>query len=154
MSEHRWFSFLNWSIVLQCCDSFCCTMKWISYMYTYIPPLWDPHPHSLSEMASRLSQSIKLSSLCYSRFPLAFCFIHGPVCMSVLVSQSIPPSPSPTVLFSACPVSTSMSLFLPCKQVYPHHFFRLHIYAIICNFFSLSGLLHSVWQPLGSSMFP
>ena len=48
--------------------------------------------------------------------------------------------------------STSVSQFLPCKPVQLHHFSRFHIYGLtydIC--FSLSDLLHSVWQSLDPS---
>ena len=45
--------------------------------------------------------------------------------------------------------STSVSLFLPCKAVHLYHFSRFHIYALIYDIcFSLSDLLHSVWQSL------
>ena len=51
-----------------------------------------PLPH-----LSRLSQSSRLGSLCYISFPLASYFTHDSVYMSILLSQLIPPSPSPTV---------------------------------------------------------
>ena len=47
--------------------------------------------------------------------------------------------------------STSVSLFLPCRKV-RYHFSRFCIYALIHDLcFSLSDLLHSVWQTLGPS---
>ena len=48
--------------------------------------------------------------------------------------------------------STSVSLFLPCKPVHLYHFSRFHIYVLINGIcFSLSQLLHSVWQSLDPS---
>ena len=48
--------------------------------------------------------------------------------------------------------STSVSQFLPCKPVHLYHFSRFHVYALIYDiYFSLSDLLHSVWQSLGPS---
>ena len=56
-------------------------------------------------------------------------------------------------LVCICLFSTSVSLFLPCKLVHLFHFSRFHIYALIYDIcFSLSDLLHSVWQSLGPSM--
>ena len=46
--------------LLTMCVSFCCTTKWISYMYTEIPS------HSPPLDSSRSSQSTELSSLCYT----------------------------------------------------------------------------------------
>ena len=88
----------------------------------------------------------------YSRFLLVIHFIHNSVYMSIPISQFIPPPPPPLhfpPLVSIRLFSTSVSLFLPCKTVHLYHFSRFHIYVLIYDIcFSLSDLLHSVWQSL------
>ena len=73
----------------------------------------------------------------YSSFLLLIYLTLGSVYMSVSLSQSILPSPSPAVpkgLFSM-----SLSPFLLCKQVHQYYFSRFHIYVLIYdNCFSLS----------------
>ena len=91
----------------------------------------------------------------YSRFLLVTYFIHISVHMSIPISQFIPPPPPSQFLplVSLHLFSTSVSLFLPCKPVHLYHFSRFHICALIYDIcFSLSDLLHSVWQSLGPSM--
>ena len=95
--------------------------------------------------------------LLYSRFLLVIYFIHISVHMSIPISQFISPrlsTPLPALasrlgVHYLC--SLYLSLFLPCKPVYLYHFSRFHIYALIYICFSLSDLLHSVWQSLGPS---
>ena len=61
-----------------------------------IPPLWVITEHQA-----------ELPAL-FSNFPLAICFTHGNVYISMLLSQFTPPSLSSIV-------SINLSLFLPCK---------------------------------------
>ena len=76
-----------WDITaFQCCVRFCCTLKWVSHMNTYIPSLLDLPPTSPSSHPSRASRSTELHSLC---FPLAVYFTHWCVC----VSHSLPTHP-------------------------------------------------------------
>ena len=89
----------------------------------------------------------------YSRFLLVMYFIHISVYMSLPLSQFIP-HPHFAPLASICLFSTSVSLFLPCKPVHLYHFSRFHISALIYDIcFSLSDLLHSVWQSLDPSTY-
>ena len=87
-------------------------------------------------------------------FLLVIYFIHITVCMSISITQFIPPPPPCHFprLVSICLFSTSVSLFLSCRSFHLYHFSRFHIYVLINDiWFSLSDLLHSVWQSLDPS---
>ena len=87
----------NWSIIaFWCFVSFCCTMKWMGYMYTYIrsllsllPPLPPVHEVITGHGAELL--------VIDSSLPPAVCFTRSD-CVSVLLSIFVSPSPlhSPT----------------------------------------------------------
>ena len=62
---------------------------------------------------SAVTEHQALFPVFYGNFPLAICFTHGSVYISMLLSQFVPPSFSPTVPISL--FSMSESLFLPCK---------------------------------------
>ena len=96
-----------------------------------------------------------LPVLC-SCFLLASYYTFGSIYKSMLLSHFVPAYPSP----SPCPQVHSLCLRLyscPVPRFFPTVFFpflfRFHIYVLtysIC--FSLSDLLHSVWQTLGPSI--
>ena len=89
--------------------------------YTYnpsplrLPP--SPTPPSLGHHRAPGSASCAICS-----FPLAICFTHGSMYMSMLLFQFIPPSSYPAV--SASLFSTSVPPLLPCKRVHQYHFSR------------------------------
>ena len=60
---------------------------------------------------------------------LVICFTLDSIFVSMLFSQNIPPSPSPTESKSL--FCTSVSLFLFCIQGYRYYLFKFHIYALV-----------------------
>ena len=102
----------------------------INQMWAYLRSL-PPNPHPISP--TRWSQSIRLSSLpSSSEVQLPFCFTYGNVYVSVLVSQSVLPSPSRTVHNSVLYVCIWIFAMQIGSSV---PFFRHPIYALICYLF-------------------
>ena len=138
------FMFTSWRLItLQYYSGFCHTLTWINHGFTcvphpYPPSRLPPHPIPLG------LPSAPAPSTCLMHQPgLAICFTLDSILASMLFSQDIPPSPSPTESQSL--FCTSVSLFLFCILGYCYHLFKFHIYALVyCIGLYLSGLLHSV----------
>ena len=94
---------------------------------------------------------LKLIHFLYSRSLLVIYFIHISVYMSIPISQFIPP---PDSFPPRCPYICLLHLCLYFCPVNPFicTIFLGSTYALIYDIcFSLSDLLHSVWQPLNPS---
>ena len=94
-----------WGTVdLQCCGSFCCTAKRVSYTNTNLHSCLDSVPiYAITEYWVEFP-------VLYGRFLLVIYFIYSGVSMSVPISQFIP---HPLVTMSL--FSTSVTLFLVCR---------------------------------------
>ena len=121
------FLFFNWWIIaIQGCIGFCIQHSaycWIShththiYMYVYVCSYilfllsLPPSSHILPLGCGLAQAGLPVP---HGSVPLVGCFTHGGACMSVLLSQSIPASPSPAVStspFSASKKHSLISLF-------------------------------------------
>ena len=100
-------------VALQCCVGFSRQQR--ESANTYIPSLLSLllTPRPSPSHTSQLSQSTGLSSVCYyiKQLPLAICFTHGSVYMSVQPPQLVPLPPSLSVSIAA-----SLSWFLPTSR--------------------------------------
>ena len=107
-------------------------------------PILNPNPLPSPSHSSGLSQcpGFECPISCI-KLALVICFTYGNMHASVLFSQIIPPSPSPTE--SKRLFYTSVSLLLSLIQGYHYHISKFHIYALVyCIGVFLSGLLHSI----------
>ena len=117
-SFFSFFLFLrNFSLGDNCFTMWCWFLPHniMNQLYVYIYPLppepsFHPTPHPTPLGHHRAPNWAPCAT---SSFSLAIWFTHSIICVSVLLSQLIPPSASPTVSTSS--FSKSASLFLSCK---------------------------------------
>ena len=81
-----------------------------------LSPSWIPLPPPTPSSPSRLSQSTVLSSLCHTANSHLLSILHMEMYVSVLFSQFVPPSPSPTVS-----TTNLFSVSLQCFLLSPHY---------------------------------
>ena len=119
--------YFNWRLItLQYCSGFCHTLTWISHACTCVP-----HPEPPSQLPPHPIPQGHPSAPALSTFPwiepgLTICSTYDNAHVSMLFSQIIPPSPSPTGSKSL--FFTSVSLLLSHTQGHRYHFSKFHIY--------------------------
>ena len=92
------FIFISWRLItLQYCSAFGHTLTWISHGFTCVPHPDPPPPTSLLSPSLWVFPVHQPWALVSCIQPgLVICFTLGNIHVSVLFSQIIPPSPSPT----------------------------------------------------------
>ena len=133
------FNFTWRLITLQCCGGFCHIFTWISHGCTCVP---HPDPPSPSQSSGSSQCTCPEHPVWCIEPELAIYFTYN-IYVSMLFSQIIPPSPSPTESRSL--FFTSVSLLLSLIQGHRYHLSKFHIYVLIyCIGVFLSDLLHPV----------
>ena len=107
-------NYFSWRLItLQYCGGFCHTLTWISHGCTCFPHPEPPFPHPSPSHPSGSSQSTSPKHPVSCIEPgLAIYFTYVNIRVSMLFSQIIPSSPSPTEPKSL--FFTSVSLLLSC----------------------------------------
>ena len=147
LGYYWFFKFIfNWKIIaLLCSVGFYHATMWISSKYTYYLLHSEPHFHPTAPYPSPLGchRAPGWTPWAIKQLSIVIYSTHGNACISVLLFQFVPPSPSLSVHTSL--FSTSAFLFLPLKEVHQGYFSRFHTYVLIYNIcFSLPELPHCV----------
>ena len=104
-----------------------------SAMGVHVSPSWTPFPPPSPSRPSGLSQCTDFECpVSCIELGLVICFTYDNMHVSMLFSQIIPPSPSPTE--SKRLFYTSVSLLLSHIQGYHYHLSKFHIYALVYCF--------------------
>ena len=146
----KYLIFNGWIIALQYYVGFYQTSTWISHRFA--PPTWTSLPPLSPSHCSRLLRGPGLSSLSHTASSRWLSVLHMVAHVSMsLSSYTLPPPSSPLSLVRKSVLYVCLcccSANRPNSTIFLDSIYNALVYDIC---FSLSDLLHSVWQILGSS---